>query len=138
MSSTISGSSSSFYPSGSVEIDSIRKGLSAYPTESSNYTERYLMLILWLGALQQQGADTRPFFDIDRSYSRLQSEVNRAEGGDQFQSAMDKLCEVIDQGYQVMESIQKDPRDIRRPPDPVTVDVPGSFRLDWDGIPDLW
>jgi len=40
ISPVIIGSPSSFYPSGSAEIDSIRKGLSAYPTESSNYRER--------------------------------------------------------------------------------------------------
>ena len=46
-----------FYPSGSEEIDAVRKEVKTTPTTPDNYRYRSLMLYVWLGSIQQQGAD---------------------------------------------------------------------------------
>jgi outer membrane protein assembly factor BamB len=100
-------SSSTLYPSGDAGIDQVRRELSADPTDAGNYRERALSLFLWLGALQQQGADTSPFFELDEEYHRLETVVNRAGKGEQSQSLVAQLCTVIDRGYGVMAQIQE-------------------------------
>ena len=53
--------------SGDADIDRVREVVRNAPTTAENYRERSLLMFLWLAALQQQGADTHPFFDIDKT-----------------------------------------------------------------------
>ena len=69
-------------PSGDVEIDRMRAEVVAEKTNEKNFRERHLLLYMWMGALQQQGADTRSFFELDKSYYRLEPLVNRHSQSD--------------------------------------------------------
>ena len=47
------------YTSGDTDIDQLRLEVQEEKTNETNYRERVLSLYTWMGALQQQGADTR-------------------------------------------------------------------------------
>ena len=74
------GHAGKFYPSGSDEIDKIRKEIEAKPTDKETFRERSILMFLWMGALQQQGADLRPFYDVDKDYKPLEAKVNSLTG----------------------------------------------------------
>ena len=93
-------------PSGDDEIDRMRAEVVAEKTSEKNFRERHLLLYMWMGALQQQGADTRSFFELDKSYYRLEPLVNRHSQSDD-QDVLGQMCRTIDEGYQQMELIQK-------------------------------
>jgi len=95
----------SFLPSGSADIDAARKSVAVSATTPENHRERCLMLFMWLGALQQQGADTRSFFELDREYYRLEPQLNRLKDG-QPSPALKQMCEFVDRAYQAMEEIR--------------------------------
>jgi hypothetical protein len=94
-----------FHSSGSADIDAARRAVAVSPTDVTNHRERCLLLYLWLGALQQQGADTRPFVGVDTQYYRLEPQVNRLADG-QSSPPLKQMCELVDRGYQAMDQIQ--------------------------------
>lgn len=93
-----------FYPSGSEDIDQIRREISNTPTTSENYRHRSKMLFIWLNIAMQHAADTHPFFKIDQAYYRLEGRtINGSESGKK--EAISELCQVVDEGYSTMEEI---------------------------------
>ncbi len=68
-----------YYSSGSPDIDRVRVAVKESPTTAENYWERSLLLFVWLGSLQQQGADRYPFFDVDKAYYGLENKIVRAK-----------------------------------------------------------
>lgn len=94
-----------FYPSGSADIDAMRREAAASPTSPENCQRRALLLYLWLSALQQQGADCRPFNDLDRRYHPLEARVDAATDAERA-LLLPELTAIIDQGYQIVETIQ--------------------------------
>ena len=97
------------YKSGDADIDEVRIEVKNKKTTEENFRERQLMLYMWLGALQQQGANTYSLFDIDKRYYELEPKVKdpKAKG---YQQALMKICRVIDEGFAQMEKIQKEAR----------------------------
>jgi len=74
-------------PAGAVEptshdadIDRVRMAIKTVPTTAETYRKRSVLMFLWLASLQQQGADTHPFFDIDKKYYRLENAVLSQQG----------------------------------------------------------
>ena len=61
--------------SGGPEIDAVRRDVALSPTSSETYERRALLLYLWIGALQQRGADTRSFYATDTEFHRLQRQL---------------------------------------------------------------
>ncbi|MGB0372143.1 MAG: PQQ-binding-like beta-propeller repeat protein [Opitutales bacterium] len=94
-----------FISSGSADIDRIRAEVKESPTSAENFRERSLLLFMWLGALQQQGADTHPFFDVDKAYYGLEWRIVRGKGKVK-EDALKQIGPIIDEGFEVMESIQ--------------------------------
>jgi len=99
-------SSAKFYSSGSEDIDRMRAEVIESPTTGENYRERSIFMFNWLGSLQQQSADTHPFFDIDKAYSGLQAKVVNGRGAAK-EKALRQMGELIDEGFQVLEEIQR-------------------------------
>ena len=64
------------YTSGAEDIDEVRTEVKNQKTNPANYKERTKILYMWMGALQQQGANTFPFFDLDRMYRTLETKIN--------------------------------------------------------------
>jgi len=95
------------HTSGDADIDKLRIEVQSQKTTEANYKERVLMLYMWMGTLQQQGANTRPYFDLDQRYYALQNEVIRKEEN-KYEEAMKLLCQTIDSGFEQMEVIQKE------------------------------
>jgi outer membrane protein assembly factor BamB len=115
------------YKGGDAEIDRVRAEVKKQKTTQANYKERTKILYMWLGALQQQGANTYPFFDLDLRYRTLETkiantpafspwstkhdkpepEVNRKKSSE-YQEAMVQICQTIDEGFEQMEQIQKE------------------------------
>ncbi len=93
-----------FRSSGSADIDRARVEIKTLPTTEENYRERSLLLFLWLGSLQQQGANTHSFFDSDQAYYALEGKVNRAKGPAKAK-AIQEMGEMLTKGYQDMEAI---------------------------------
>ncbi|MCP4312094.1 MAG: PQQ-binding-like beta-propeller repeat protein [Bacteroidetes bacterium] len=93
--------------SGDPDIDRVRRAVKHQPTTESDYRERVLMLYMWMGSLQQQGAATRPFFDLDSRYYQLQSDVNRQQGGP-LRESLKQMCLTVDAMFEKMEGIQKE------------------------------
>lgn len=65
-----------------ADIDHVRAEIKIAPTTAETYRERSLLMFLWLAALQQQGADTHPFFDIDKKYYQLEDAVLNKQGSE--------------------------------------------------------
>jgi outer membrane protein assembly factor BamB len=97
--------SAQYHSSGSDDIDQVRQDVLHHATTESNFRERILMLYMWLGALQQQGANTHPFFALDARHHALQHQVLQPGGGG-YQEALEAMCRTIDAGYEKMEQIQ--------------------------------
>ena len=70
------GLSAQEYKSGDADIDKLRVEIKTQKTTEANYKERTKILYMWMGALQQQGANTFPFFDLDYRYRTLETEIN--------------------------------------------------------------
>lgn len=124
LASTISLSAQT-YPSGDPEIDRVRTEVREQKTKQDNYKDRTKILYMWMSALQQQGANTYPFFDLDLRYRQLETKINNtppfmewktqhsdAEEQDitkknkEFQEAVEQICRTIDEGFARMEQIQ--------------------------------
>jgi len=93
------------YKSGDADIDKVRVEVQKGKTTEANFRERHLVLYMWMGALQHQGADTRTFFPLDSRYYSLESRVNRQTGSD-YLVAVRQMCQLIDEGFEQMEKIQ--------------------------------
>jgi outer membrane protein assembly factor BamB len=95
------------YKSGDSDIDKLRVEVKSLKTSETNYRERVLMLYMWMGSLQQQGADTRSFYDLDTKYYSLEPKVNNLKG-EMYKEAMSQMCQTVDEGFEQMEKIQKE------------------------------
>lgn len=95
------------YTSGSSDIDKTRIEVQKQKTTEENYRERVLMLYMWIGALQQQGADTHSLFDFDSKYYELEPKVNN-QTGSKRQEALKQMCQTIDKGFEQVEKVQKE------------------------------
>jgi outer membrane protein assembly factor BamB len=127
--------SGKFYSSGSPDLDRIRAEVKESPTTADNYRNRSLLLFVWLGSLQQQCADTHPFFDIDKAYYQLQEKVVHG-CGPANEDAIRSICKVVDDGYKVMEKIfcsLKEQGPIYKPftGDPAGFAGEGDMETDW-------
>jgi outer membrane protein assembly factor BamB len=96
--------------SGDADIDKVRMEAKSKKTTEENFRERHLMLYMWMGALQQQGADTRSLFDMDTKYYQLEPKVNNQKSN-QYQESLKQMCQTIDEGFEQMEKIQKELRE---------------------------
>ena len=126
---------STYYPSGSADIDAARLRVSQSPTEAGNCRRRALLLYLWLGALQQQGANARPFTSVDRRYHPLEARIDEADAAER-ERLLPGFCALIDEGYGVMESIQRQfvdhgPIATPFPGDPATLPAGGDMTAEW-------
>ena len=130
MSSTNDNTTDRFISSGNPEIDAVRREVVSAPTSSETCERRALLLYLWIGALQQQGADTRSFYDTDTQFHRLQrklvasgptagspsvideaSDDVASRGGDPTTDLWDQEYALIDRGFSEIERIQQSLRD---------------------------
>ncbi len=121
--------------SGDPDIDRVRAEVRVTPTTVDNYQKRALLLFVWLGSLQQQGADTHSLFDVDEAYYRLQGDVVKGRGAAK-EEALQKICKVVDDGYEQMEEIfrkVKEEGPIYRPfkGDPAGFPLGGEMDADW-------
>ncbi len=124
-----------FFSSGNPDIDLARKEVKVAPTTPENYCERALLLFIWLGSLQQQSADTHPFFDIDKAYYQLQGKIFNGSGPEK-EKAIERICQVVDNGYYVMEEILrtlKEEGPIFKPftGEPSEIAAKGDMDADW-------
>ena len=101
------GLTAQIYSSGDADIDKIRVEVKEHNTTEADYRERVLMLYMWMGTLQQQGANTFPYFDLDSKYYELESKVNNQTGNNRLE-AIKQICQTIDAGFEQMEKIQKE------------------------------
>ena len=99
-------------PAGAVEptshdadIDRVRLAIKTVPTTAETYRERSVLMFLWLTSLQQQGADTHPFFDIDKKYIQFQNAVLGRQGAAR-EEALHEMSQTIDEGFAKLEEIQ--------------------------------
>ncbi|MCU0748519.1 MAG: PQQ-like beta-propeller repeat protein, partial [Akkermansiaceae bacterium] len=129
-------------PAGAIEptshdadIDRAREEVGKTPTTAENYRDRSLLMFLWLAALQQQGADTYPFFDIDRKYYQFENVILGQQGA-ASEEALRGMSRTIDEGFAKLEEIQtkllKDGT-IFKPftADPATAPTGGDMDADW-------
>ncbi|MFC1764306.1 hypothetical protein ACFL6U_19810 [Planctomycetota bacterium] len=96
------------HSSGDEEIDQIRKDITIHPTDESNYLYRAGMARLWAAALGHQGAVTGGRF------SPVSIRLNRIEAikdKKQRNRTIAGYCRRIDEGYRVLETIQKEIRE---------------------------
>ena len=124
-----------FQTSGSPDIDAVRKSVATTPTSADTWREHSLLMFLWLAALQQQGADTHPFFDIDTRYYPLENALLNRQGAART-SALGDMSRTIDAGFAVLEDIQRKLREdgpIFTPftADPATAPTGGDMDADW-------
>lgn len=116
------------YKTGDPDIDQVRAEVQSQKTTEATHRERTKILYMWLGALQQQGADTISFFKLDLQYRTLEYSIynpipfgyavtqhdgERTSLADNKESpaymkAMAQLCKTIDDGFAQMEIIQKE------------------------------
>ena len=94
-----------FHSSGNADIDAIRHKVAASPTRENNFRRRSLLLYMWLSALQQQGANTRPFMSVDKRYYLLEERIAQVSSAERT-LLLHELTALIDEGYNVMEIIQ--------------------------------
>ncbi|MFZ9938577.1 MAG: PQQ-binding-like beta-propeller repeat protein, partial [Luteolibacter sp.] len=117
------------------DIDRARVEVRTTPTTGETYRERSLLMFLWLAALQQQGADTHPFFDIDKRYYSLEDALLNRQGAARDE-ALREIGRTIDEGFAKLEEIQRKLRKdgmIFQPleGDPATVPAGGDMDADW-------
>jgi len=124
-----------FHSSGSLDIDRMRVAVKESPTTADNYRKRALLLFVWLGSVQQQGADTHSLFEVDQAYYQLEGVLVGGDGPAK-EEAVQSICRVVDDGYKVMETILrtlKEDGPIYRPfkGDPAGVPERGDLEADW-------
>ncbi|WP_242158951.1 PQQ-binding-like beta-propeller repeat protein [Aestuariivivens sediminis] len=91
-----------FVSSGDLEIDSLRQRVLKDPSNQYNYEERALLMYLWMGSLQEQGADVSRFWEIDQKFHKLVG-YNRSKIDEQV---LLEIGQVVDRGYEKLEKIQ--------------------------------
>ncbi len=115
------------YKSGAEDIDKVRIEVKKQKTSEANYKERTKILYMWMSALQQQGANTFPFFDLDREYRNLETKINNTppfvqwktkhentepnadnQKNSDYTEAVTQICQTIDEGFEQIEKIQID------------------------------
>ena len=116
-------------------IDRVRQEVRTSPTSAENYRERSLLRLLWLASLQQQGADTQPFFEIDKRTHQLENAVLNRKGSGRDQ-AIRELGLVIDEGFAALEAIQQELKEAGPIFQPFTADAApatggGDMEADW-------
>lgn len=121
--------------SGDADIDRVRSAVRTSPTTAANYRQRSLLLITWIGSLQQQGADTHPLFEFDNQFNLHQKWVLRGQGAVKAK-ALKEIGKVIDEGYRVAEQVFQTLREkgpIYRPftGDPATFPEGGDMKAEW-------
>jgi outer membrane protein assembly factor BamB len=89
-------------PSGCADFDMVRQSVITDPTTKKNAAERVRNLYMWLGALQQQGANLSGFFDMDKEYYRLETLVNNGD-----RDSIEKMNTWVNDAYAAFEVIQK-------------------------------
>ena len=113
------------YKSGDPEIDQVREEVKKQKTTEANYGDRTKILYMWLGALQQQGANTLPFYDLDLRYRTLETKIARTppfvqwktkheepesqvdfQKSGEYKEAVVQICQTIDECFEQMEKIQ--------------------------------
>ncbi|QLE02461.1 PQQ-binding-like beta-propeller repeat protein [Galbibacter sp. BG1] len=104
---TLQAQETTFKSSGSEEIDNVRRTIKKNPTGADNFRKRSVLMYMWLGSLQQLGADLSSFFDTDTEYYRLEGIINRSKG-DEKEVALKKMGNLIDKGYAELEVIYRD------------------------------
>lgn len=124
-----------FQFSGSPDIDAARRDIATIPTTTDTYRERSLLMFLWLSTLQQQGADTHPFFDADTRYYRSENAVLGRQGAAR-EKALREMGKAIDAGFAVLEEIQRKLNadgPIFQPftADPASAPTGGDMEADW-------
>jgi outer membrane protein assembly factor BamB len=122
-------------PSHDPDIDRARGEVLAAPTTAETCRERSLLMFLWLAALQQQGADTHPFFDIDKRYYQLENAILNQHGAAR-EEALREMGRTIDEGFAKLEEIQSKLREVGpifKPftADPATAPTCGDMDADW-------
>ena len=80
--------------SGDGDIDRVRAEVRVTPTTAEHYQRRALLLFTWLGSLQQQSADTHPFFDVDKNYYELERKTINGRGAAK-EEAIRSICKVV-------------------------------------------
>ena len=79
-----------FPNSGSDDIDPVHLAIKTFPTAADSSRERSLLLFLWFGSVQQEGADKHSFLDADKANCTLKSRIVR--GNDKVKAkALDKV-----------------------------------------------
>jgi outer membrane protein assembly factor BamB len=121
--------------SGSPDIDRARQEVRSSPTTAGNYREHSLSMFLWLAALQQQGADTHPFFGIDTRYYRFENAMLHHRGAARDE-ALRGMGETLSEGFARLEEIQRKLATdgmIYQPfeGDPATAPKGGDMDADW-------
>ncbi|MDG1243029.1 MAG: hypothetical protein P8P52_10790, partial [Opitutae bacterium] len=121
--------------SGDADIDRARQEIRSAPTTADNYRDRSLLMYLWLAALQQQGADTHPFFGNDNQYYQHENAVLNQKGAARDQ-ALREMAKTVDAGFAKLEKIQsklKTDGMIFQPfeGDPSTVPAGGDMDANW-------
>ena len=115
------------YRLGDTDVDKARAEVKDQRTTESNYKERVKIMYAWLGALQQQGADTVSFFDLDLQYRTLETEIynpiefaqaltkhdKRESLADDntsptYKEAMLRMGKTIDDAFVQLEQIQRE------------------------------
>jgi hypothetical protein len=121
--------------SGDPDIDRVRSEVRTAPTTAENYRDRSLLMFLWLAALQQQGADTHPFFENDKQYYQRENAVLGRQG-EARKEALREMGKTITAGFAKLEKIQsklKTDGMIFQPfeGDPATATKGGDMNADW-------
>ena len=115
------------HKSGSSEIDAVRAAVLKEKSTEENYKARTKILYMWMSALQQQGANTVSFFELDQQYRKLETKINNPLNFGQaltlhdkresltdnkqskaYQEAIAQMCQTIDDGFAKMEEIQSE------------------------------
>lgn len=116
-----------FPSSGDPDIDRTRADVRTSGTTADTYQKRALLLFVWLGSLQQQSADTHPFFDTDKAYYELERKT--IQGGPAAkEEAIQNICKVVDEGFQVLEEIFRTLKEEGPIYEPFTADPAGAPR----------
>ncbi|MEX0320980.1 MAG: PQQ-binding-like beta-propeller repeat protein [Puniceicoccaceae bacterium] len=120
--------------SGDEEIDQIRRDIRIHPTDESNYQYRAGMARLWEAALGHQGAVTGGrFYAVSVRPERIEAIQDEAAR----KRTIEGLCRRIDDGYRILEAIQKEIREdpskglVPLMPDPRSVKKPVKIEKPW-------
>ncbi len=102
----------SFVSSGDAELDQIRLNVQQNPTTRETFKLRALKMKLWVVTLQQQGARLDAYLPVDSALRKdtWWNTIDRNEGKPQIftDEQMNRLCNAVDRGYAILDSIQNE------------------------------